>query len=140
MVNKNKARCTGCPISYALDSFGDRWSLLIVRDILLKGYQTYSEFQLSDEKIATNILRDRLRELEEFGIITKSKDPTNGRRILYKLTAKGVDIAPLLVEMVRWSAKYDPDTQAKKSILEQIESDKESFVEGLKARVTLDNQ
>ncbi|MDF1688553.1 MAG: helix-turn-helix domain-containing protein [Cycloclasticus sp.] len=137
MVSKNKARCTGCPISYALDTFGDRWSLLIVRDILIKGYQTYSEFQLSDEKIATNILRDRLRELEEFGIITKSKDPNNGRRVLYKLTTKGADIAPLMIEMVRWSAKYDPDTLAKASTLEKIEHDKEGFIEGLKAQVKL---
>lgn len=137
MVSKNKARCTGCPISYALDTFGDRWSLLIVRDILIKGYQTYSEFQLSDEKIATNILRDRLRELEEFGIITKSKDPNNGRRVLYKLTTKGADIAPLMIEMVRWSAKYDPDTLAKASTLEKIEHDKEGFIEDLKAQVKL---
>jgi len=138
MVKKNKARCTGCPISYALDTFGDRWSLLIVRDILIKGYQTYSEFQLSDEKIATNILRDRLRELEEFGIITKSKDPTNGRRVLYKLTPKGADIAPLIIEMVRWSAKYDPDTLAKESTLKKIENDKEGFINDLKARVKQD--
>mgnify|MGYP003386875363 CR=1 FL=1 len=137
MVSKNKARCTGCPISYALDTFGDRWSLLIVRDILIKGYQTYSEFQLSDEKIATNILRDRLRELEEFGIITKSKDPDNGRRVLYNLTAKGADIAPLMIEMVRWSAKYDPDTLAKASILKKIDHDKEGFIEDLKAQVKL---
>lgn len=137
MVSKNKARCTGCPISYALDTFGDRWSLLIVRDILIKGYQTYSEFQLSDEKIATNILRDRLRELEEFGIITKSKDPNNGRRVLYNLTAKGADIAPLMIEMVRWSAKYDPDTLAKASILEKIDHNKEGFIEDLKAQVKL---
>ena len=135
MVSKNKARCTGCPITFALDTFGDRWSMLIIRDMLLKGSQTYTEFQLSDEKIATNILANRLRELEEFGIIAKSKDPNNGRRVLYNLTDKGADIAPLIIEMVRWSAKYDPNTLAKMSILRKIEDDREGFIENLKASV-----
>jgi DNA-binding HxlR family transcriptional regulator len=86
---------------------GDRWSLLIVRDMMIRGLQTYKEFLESDEHIATNILADRLRKLEAHGIITTQPDATDGRKLTYLLTPKGVDLAPVLADMVLWAARHE---------------------------------
>lgn len=98
---------SGCPISIALESFGDPWSLLIVRDLLFKGLRTFKEFQGAGEGMATNILSDRLARLEAAGILEKDRDPSDARRVLYGLTPKGADLAPILVELVLWSAKHE---------------------------------
>jgi DNA-binding HxlR family transcriptional regulator len=98
---------SGCPISIALEIFGDPWSLLIVRDLLFKGLRTFKEFQGAGEGMATNILSDRLARLEAAGILRKDRDPSDARRVLYGLTTKGADLAPILVEIVLWSAKYE---------------------------------
>src|SRR5258708_5377687 len=108
---KQKRR-SDCPISAALDIFGDKWTLLIVRDLLFKGKQHYVEFLQSEERPATNILADRLYALEQSGIIIKDIDPAHGSRYLYHLSPKGVDLLPMLAEMILWSAKYDPNTAA----------------------------
>src|SRR5260370_31487986 len=83
---------------------GDRWSLLIIRDMMLRGARSYKEFLECDEGIATNILADRLRKLVAYGIITTEPDPSDGRKVIYLLTAKGIDLAPVLTEMVLWAA------------------------------------
>lgn len=98
---------SGCPISIALETFGDPWSLLIVRDLLFKGRRTFKEFHEAGEGMATNILADRLARLEAAGILRKDRDPSDARRIRYGLTAKGADLAPVLLEMVLWSAKHE---------------------------------
>ena len=95
-----------CPISTALDIFGDKWSLLIIRDMMFKERNTYGDFLEGGEKIATNILADRLLLLENAGIITKDKHPDSKAKVLYKLTTKGIDLAPVLVEIIAWSEKY----------------------------------
>ncbi|MGB3075898.1 MAG: helix-turn-helix domain-containing protein [Chitinophagales bacterium] len=95
-----------CPISTALDIFGDRWSLLIVRDMVFKDRNTYGAFLDGGEKIATNILADRLMMLEAGGIIVKQKHPESKAKILYTLTAKGIDLVPALVEIIAWSEKH----------------------------------
>jgi len=128
---KNKKRDTGCPIAFALDVFGDRWSLIVIRDILIKGYTSYGELLSSEEKIATNILASRLKELESCGIISKSLDPKNRRSSIYKITKKGAELAPIIVEMMRWSAKYDSNTQVSKSLLTQIEDDRQAFIDNI---------
>lgn len=140
MPKPNKLRDTGCPIAFALDTFGDRWTLIIIRDMLIKGYQTYGEFESSDEKIATNVLADRLFELEAFGIVTKGRDPKNRRRVLYRLTEKGADLAPVLLEMVRWSGKHDPNTVAKDAVLSRIENDRDGFANDLRSRALSDQE
>jgi DNA-binding HxlR family transcriptional regulator len=101
-----------CPVNVALEAFGDSWSLLIVRDIVFWGKQTYGEFLESDEHISTNILASRLVHLEKYGIITKQPHPTDGRKEVYALTEKGLDIIPVLLEMSGWSSHYDPETTA----------------------------
>lgn len=132
MPPTNKKHDTKCPVAFALDTFGDRWSLVIIRDMLMKGYQTYSEFLGSGEKIATNVLADRLQGFESSGIVTKSRDPDNHRRYLYKLTEKGADLAPVLLEMVRWSGKHDPNTVAMEVMMKRIENDIEGYAKELR--------
>lgn len=95
-----------CPISTALDIFGDKWSLLILRDLIFNNKNTYGEFLDTDEKISTNILADRLVTLEAGGIISKHDHPESKLKILYKLTEKGIDLIPVLVEIIVWSEKY----------------------------------
>jgi DNA-binding HxlR family transcriptional regulator len=101
----------GCPFTYALDIFGDKWSLLILRDLIIFGKRTYKEFAGSGECIATNILADRLTKLEKDGMITKKVDPQNRRSFIYSPTQKTLDLYPMFFEMIVWSAKYDRITQ-----------------------------
>lgn len=104
---------------------GDRWSLLILRDMMLRGYHTFNQFLSSEENIATNILADRLRKLEEYGILTAQRDPTDGRKLIYALTAKGIDLAPVLTEMVLWAARHE-DT-GNQALVRLMRAGKEQF-------------
>ncbi len=135
MLKPCKKRGTGCPIAFALDTFGDRWSLLVVRDLMMRGRKTYGEFLESGEKIATNILADRLKHLEAVGIVGKLQDPENRRRYIYSLTEKGVDLAPLILELVLWSAKYDPESITPKEVVDRIRDDREGFVAEIRSRL-----
>lgn len=105
-------RRSDCPIGTALEVFGDQWSLLVIRDLMFKGKTRYGEFLDSEEGISTNILADRLRTLQAHGLIDKQVDPGHGSKFIYSLTQKGRDLAPMLVEMILWSAEYDPQTAA----------------------------
>jgi DNA-binding HxlR family transcriptional regulator len=100
-------RRSGCPVSISLDVFGDRWSLLIVRDLMVRGLRTFKQFRESGEGIATNILADRLHKLEGQGIITAEVDETDARRLNYRLTEKGIDLAPVLLELLIWGARHE---------------------------------
>lgn len=95
-----------CPICVGLDVFGDKWTLLIIRDMLFSGKSSYGDFMSSGEKIATNILADRLDQLECAGILTRTPRPGNKTRIDYRLTAKGIDLAPVMIEIILWSEKH----------------------------------
>ena len=111
---------------------GDRWSLLIIRDMMLRGFRTYKEFMECYEGIATNILADRLRKLIAFGIITAEPDPSDGRKLIYSLTAKGIDLAPVLTEMVLWAAAHE-DT-GNQALVRQMREDKAQFLEAIRQR------
>jgi len=100
-------RRSGCPLNASVEMLGDRWSLLIIRDMMLRGFRTYNEFLTSHEGIATNILADRLRKLQGHGIITTARDPSDGRKSIYALTKKGIDLAPVLAEMVLWASAHE---------------------------------
>src|SRR5438445_639167 len=106
-VKKKPQRRSSCPVNVSLEIFGDRWSLLIIRDLMLRSYRTYKEFLSSDEGIATNILAERLQRLEAAGIITTSRDAEDRRKVVYRLTEKGIDLAPILVELIFWSAQHE---------------------------------
>jgi DNA-binding HxlR family transcriptional regulator len=127
------ARRSGCPISVALEIFGDAWSLLIVRDLMFKGLRTFSEFASSDERIATNILADRLARLESAGIVTKAADPADARRLHYRLTDKGMDLAPALVEIVLWCARHEK-TDAPPNTLRAMRLNREQFLADVRKR------
>ena len=99
-----KIRRSDCPINFALELFGDKWTFLIVRDLMFKGKHYYKEFLDSEERIATNILADRLSLLVEAGIVTKTVDIEHKSKQIYKLSQKGIDLLPLLVEIILWSA------------------------------------
>jgi DNA-binding HxlR family transcriptional regulator len=104
-METNKKR-SDCPLSCSLDIFGDKWSLLIIRDLMFGNKCTYNDFLKSEEKIATNILASRLKGLEENGIIEKSIHPDSKAKILYRLTNKGIDLLPIIIEIYIWSDKY----------------------------------
>jgi DNA-binding HxlR family transcriptional regulator len=125
-------RRSRCPLNASVEILGDRWSLLIIRDMMLRNFRTYKEFLESHERIATNILADRLRRLEAHGIITTERDPSDGRRLIYRLTAKGIDLAPVLTEMVLWAAGHE-DT-GNPALVRQIQKDKEQFLAGVRKR------
>jgi len=111
---------------------GDRWSLLIIRDMMLRGFQSYKEFMDCYEGIATNILADRLRKLAACGIIATEPDPSDGRKVVYSLTRKGIDLAPVLTEMVLWAAAHE-DT-GNQALVKQMRADKEKFLAGVRQR------
>lgn len=112
MKNVKKKLRSHCPVNFGLEAFGDRWALLILRDIVFRGKRTYGEFLKSEEAFATNILASRLEKLIEARILLRVKDETDGRKDIFSLTEKGLDLIPLLFEMVLWSAKYDNHSEA----------------------------
>ena len=117
-----------CPVSCSLDIWGDKWSLLIVRDLMFSKQCTYGDFLKSDEKIATNILASRLQTLEENEIITKSDHPDSKAKVLYKLTQKGIDLLPLMIEINLWAEKYFNIPTERKAMLKEVKKDKEKFI------------
>lgn len=111
---------------------GDRWSLLVIRDMMLRDASTYKEFMDCYEGIATNILADRLHRLAEYGIIRAEPDPSDGRKVIYRLTRKGIDLAPVLTEMVLWAAVHE-DT-GNPELVRQVKEDKEKFLAAIRRR------
>jgi DNA-binding HxlR family transcriptional regulator len=126
-------RRSGCPVSISLDRIGDRWSLLIIRDLMVRGFRTFKEFQNSGEGIATNILADRLRRLVAAGIITAEPQETDGRRVNYRLTEKGIDLAPVVLELVIWAARHE-HTAAPCELIEQMQRNREAFLAEVRRR------
>ena len=134
-MRESKAkRRSECPLNASVEMLGDHWSLLIVRDMMLRGFRTYKEFMECYEGIATNILADRLRKLVANGIITAEPNPSDGRKLIYLLTAKGIDLAPVLTEMVLWAAGHE-DT-GNRALVGLMRADKEKFLAGVRERWT----
>jgi DNA-binding HxlR family transcriptional regulator len=117
-----------CPINFSLETFGDSWSLLIVRDIVYFGKKTYGEFLESEEGISSNILATRLVTLEQKGILVKKPHDTDKRKEVYLLTEKGLDIIPVLLEMAGWGAQHDPETNAPQSWIAAVYADRERMI------------
>jgi DNA-binding HxlR family transcriptional regulator len=122
-----KQRST-CPVSTSLDVLGDKWTLLILRDMVFGGKSTYGQFLLSAEKMATNILADRLAVLESQGLLTKAVAADKKSKFTYRLTEKGVDTIPIIVELVLWGTKYCP-TISDPSLLAELKTSKDAAVE-----------
>jgi DNA-binding HxlR family transcriptional regulator len=128
MTRKRTRACSGCPIDYSLDIFGDRWTLLVVRDLVFGGKRHFREFIESPERIASNILATRLKKLEQRGLISRKPDPENRKQVVYELTEQGVDLIPVLVEIIRWGARHDPGTAAPKTFLDRVENDRAALI------------
>jgi DNA-binding HxlR family transcriptional regulator len=123
---------SGCPLNVSVEILGDRWSLLIIRDMMLRGFRSYTQFLESYERIATNILAHRLRKLEGYGIIATQQDPLDGRKLIYTLTKKGMDLAPVLTEMVLWTAAHEEHQNPE--LIRQIKKDKQKFLAAVRQR------
>ena len=131
MVFNVDTRRSGCPISCSLDLLGDKWSLLIVRDMVIARKRYFKEFLSSDEGIATNILTDRLNRLEGNGIISKQPAPDNGRQIIYTLAEKGVALIPVLVELTCWGAIHDGAPNFDINEVRRMQQDKQRVIRRL---------
>ena len=127
---KQSGKRSDCPISSSLDILGDRWSLLLVRDLMLHKTRTYGDFAKSGEKIATNILANRLQVLEQHGIIIKVPYPDNKVKVLYQLSQKGVDLVPALIELALWGGKYETNGEAS-PFLQEVKKNKTKFLKNV---------
>jgi len=126
-LKRTPIRRSGCPVSISLELLGDRWSLLIVRDLMVRGYRTFKEFHTSGESIATNILADRLQKLELSGIIRAETEPKDGRKVNYRLTEKGIDLAPVLLDLLIWGARHE-ETEAPCAVILNMEKNREEIL------------
>jgi len=115
-----------------VEMLGDQWSLLIIRDMMLRGARTFTEFLDSYEMIATNVLADRLRRLEANGILTREQDAKDRRKQIYRLTVKGIDLGPVLTEMVLWAAAHEETENA--ALVRRMRKDKKGFLAGIRQR------
>jgi DNA-binding HxlR family transcriptional regulator len=133
---KSKLR-SHCPVNFGLESFGDKWTLLVLRDIVFRGKKTYGEFLKSEEGFATNILASRLEQLENDGIVEKIADPDDARRSQFLLTEKGRDRVPILFQIMLWSEKYDTKSEAKRipRLMNLIKRDIKKISEETKERL-----
>jgi len=134
MKNTAKKHTSGCPVAYGLDIFGDRWTLLILRDMILHGKRRYGELLDAEEGIATNILADRLKQLEADGIVTRARDPENRRSYVYTLTNKGLSLMPVLFEIILWSGQYRTLNAVRKKLLKRIAEDPAGLMAEVRAR------
>lgn len=124
---------SGCPVNVSLERFGDRWSLLLVRDMMVRGYKTFREFQESGEGIATNILSNRLERLQAAGIVSTEPDDADGRRVIYRLTEKGIDLAPVMLELLIWAARHEK-TAAPCEVMTYMEGNREAMLVEVRRR------
>jgi DNA-binding HxlR family transcriptional regulator len=108
VLARQKSRC---PINLALEVFGDRWSLLIVRDLMFAGKRHFREFLSSEEGVSSNILAERLAKLVEHGVLTKSGDPSHKQKAIYSLTPLGIDLLPILAQIGIWGRRHLPVTK-----------------------------
>ncbi len=122
-----------CPIDYALEIFGDRWTLIVLRDLMLGGKRHYRELAAAKEGIATNVLAARLKKLEAAGLVVRREQPEDKRQVFYALTDKALDLMPVLLEISRWSAKHDTYTAAPPDLVRRFDQDRERLIVDLVA-------
>ncbi len=123
MVDKKTKAWSGCPVRFGMSQFGDKWSFLIIRDLMFKGRKYYYEFIEAGEGISTNVLATRLVDLESNGIISKTRDPAKGSRFIYTLTQKGIELMPMMLAMMDWAEKYDAETEVPKDFIKKLRND-----------------
>lgn len=126
---EGKTRQSGCPITFSLDILGDKWTLVVMRDLMFFKKRRFKEFMESREGYASNILASRLRLLELEGIVTKTPDPDSKQSYLYTLTDKGIDLLPTLVELSVWGARNDPKTPLTEEFITRMEQARDEYME-----------
>src|SRR6266568_6534572 len=126
---KRTSRRSDCPINFALQTFGDGWSLLVIRDLMFTDRRTYTDFLGAEEGIATNVLADRLKQLQALGLVRRRG---TGRGATYALTEKGLDLLPAMLELVSWSARHDCNTAAPPDFVARIRRDREAVATELR--------
>lgn len=124
-----RSQRSDCPLNVSLEIFGDRWTLLIVRDLMFKGATTFGEFLEAGEGIASNVLTDRLNRLEQHDIVSRQPDSNDARRFIYRLTRKGIDLAPVLVDMIVWAARYEKTAAPEDAVARMEDQRAECLVE-----------
>jgi DNA-binding HxlR family transcriptional regulator len=129
---KRSGRRSDCPINFALEIFGDTWSLLVIRDLMFTASRTYTDFLNAEERIATNVLASRLEGLERAGIISRRG---TGKGATFALTAKGLDLLPAMLDIVAWSARYDRRTAAPKPFVARIRNDRKNLEREIRQRL-----
>ncbi|WP_019275946.1 winged helix-turn-helix transcriptional regulator [Vibrio coralliilyticus] len=132
MVDKKTKEWSGCPVRFGMSQFGDKWSFLILRDLMFKGKHYYQEFLEAGEGISTNILASRLADLESNGLISKQRDAVKRSKFVYTLTDKGIDLLPMMLAMIDWSEKYDVKTEVPSDFIRKLRSDPESLHQELR--------
>lgn len=135
-MKRNSDTCrSNCPINFVLETFGDRWTLLIVRDLMFKGKQTYGDFLESEEQISTNILADRLRRLEAHDIVQKTVAKDNRSKFIYRFTDKGKDLIPIMLEVTAWSARHDSQSNVPTTFLSDYKNGREQMIAAVRANL-----
>lgn len=133
---KQKSPRSRCPISLSLDILGDKWTLLVLRDLVFKNKRHFRDFLTSPEKIATNILSSRLRTLEAAKVVTRHPDPQNARQVVYTLTEKGLDLIPVLLDLIVWGGKYE-NSAAPKAFIRRAVRDREELITEIRTALTV---
>ena len=136
---KTIERRSTCPINYSVEIFGDKWMLLLLRDLMFNGKNSFLEFRASDEKISSAVLTEKLNILLNEGIVFKVTSPKNASKFLYLLTEKGIELVPLMVEFLNWGSRYNPDG-GPKLLLERIKKNKKKAITELQDKLRSQRQ
>ena len=131
---KTDERRSPCPINYSVEIFGDKWMLLILRDLMFNGKNSFLEFRASAEKISSAVLTEKLNTLLEQGIVSKVTSPKNASKFLYLITDKGIEMVPIMVEFLNWGSRYNPNG-GPKQLLDQIKKNKEKVITELQDKL-----
>ncbi|KLN66669.1 MULTISPECIES: winged helix-turn-helix transcriptional regulator [Vibrio] len=140
MVDKKTKEWSGCPVRFGMSQFGDKWSFLILRDLMFKGRHYYQEFLEAGEGISTNILASRLADLESNGLISKKRDTVKRSKFVYTLTDKGIDLLPMMLAMIDWSEKYDTKTEVPSDFIRTLRGEPERLRQKLREGLTTESK
>ncbi|AIW15925.1 helix-turn-helix domain-containing protein [Vibrio tubiashii] len=140
MVDKKTKEWSGCPVRFGMSQFGDKWSFLILRDLMFKGRHYYQEFLEAGEGISTNILASRLADLESNGLISKKRDTVKRSKFVYTLTDKGIDLLPMMLAMIDWSEKYDTKTEVPSDFIRTLREEPERLRQKLREGLTTESK
>jgi len=136
---KTIERRSTCPINYSVEIFGDKWMLLILRDIMFNGKNSFLEFRASNEKISSAVLTEKLNTLLSEGIVSKVTSPKNASKFLYLITDKGIELVPVMMEFLDWGSRYNPDG-GPKPLLDQIKQSKKKAIKELQDKLRSDRR